>query len=241
MLYLSDEEEEEMPERTENDPLVTPGSSITTLNDVAREMSVQEVLDKGKFNVIDVLYIIALGLIAIADSMQACYVAIVIPDLTCLWSLSASQQSVLTSLTFLGTGVGGVFIGPLSDRFGRKTSAMVTTIVLFFTMTLTATSPNFYVFLVFSVTAGICIGGSLTIAFTYWAEVSSTSHRKLGITVITIFWNFGIMVSYGIAYLSLNSIGWKTFSYIMAIPALVPAILLAFLRNHLNISTLLET
>ena len=71
-----------MPERTENDPLVTPGSSITTLNDVAREMSVQEVLDKGKFNVIDVLYIIALGLIAIADSMQACYVAIVIPDLT---------------------------------------------------------------------------------------------------------------------------------------------------------------
>lgn len=71
-----------MPERTENDPLVTPGSSITTLNYVAREMSVQEVLDKGKFNVIDVLYIIALGLIAIADSMQACYVAIVIPDLT---------------------------------------------------------------------------------------------------------------------------------------------------------------
>ena len=56
-----------------------------------------------------------------------------------------------------------------------------------------------------------------------------TLNRKLGITVITTFWNFGIMVSYGIAYLSLNSIGWKTFSYIMAIPALIPAIILAFL------------
>ena len=39
------------------------------------------------------------------------------PIFSCIWSLSASQQSLVTSLTFMGTGTGGIFIGPLSDRW----------------------------------------------------------------------------------------------------------------------------
>ena len=64
-------------DKTENDPLVTSG-----IENAGMEMSVQEILDKASFNAIDVIYIIALGLIAIADSMQACYIAVVIPGLT---------------------------------------------------------------------------------------------------------------------------------------------------------------
>ena len=72
-------------------------------------------------------------------------------------------------------------------RFGRKPAAIVTTTALFFAMNLSSVSPNFYVFLVFSVIAGICVGGSLTIAFTYWAEVSSTSYRyEVSMTIYTL-------------------------------------------------------
>lgn len=63
----------------ENVPLFISGENSYSGQ---REMSIQDILDKASFNRIDVSYIVALGLVAIADSMQSCYVAIVIPELT---------------------------------------------------------------------------------------------------------------------------------------------------------------
>ena len=68
-----------MTRERENVPLVTSGESSY---DGQKEMSIQEILDKASFNRIDIIYIVALGLVAMADSMQACYIAIVIPELT---------------------------------------------------------------------------------------------------------------------------------------------------------------
>ena len=48
----------------------------------SQDKSVQEVLDDGGFTFTSILYLIALGIIGIADSMQATYVAIVLPILT---------------------------------------------------------------------------------------------------------------------------------------------------------------
>ena len=45
-------------------------------------MQVQDLLDKAGFSRIDVLYIVALGFIAMADSTQACYLSVVLPHLT---------------------------------------------------------------------------------------------------------------------------------------------------------------
>ena len=67
---------------TETDPLVNISSPSTTSNRIELiEVTVQDVLDKAKFNFIDVMFLVALGLIAMADSMQACYLAIVLPVL----------------------------------------------------------------------------------------------------------------------------------------------------------------
>ena len=164
-------------------------------------------------------------------------------------------------------------------RFGRKPAAITTSTTLFLSMTLSAISPNFDTFLVFSIVSGVCIGGSLTIAFTYWTEISSASYRyvrppacyiidknrllrttfptqkwkekpavflplshqfycyilihiktrKSGTTIITMFWNSGIMAVYGIAFFFLNNIGWRKFTFGIAVPALLPAVILMFL------------
>ena len=67
---------------TETDPLVNISSPSTTSNRIELiEVTVQDVLDKAKFSLIDVMFLVALGLIAMADSMQACYLAIVLPVL----------------------------------------------------------------------------------------------------------------------------------------------------------------
>ena len=62
-------------------------------------------------------------------------------------------------------------------RFGRKPAALTTSFVLFVAMTLTAATNSYPTFLALSILAGVCVGGSLSIAFTYWAEVSNESHR----------------------------------------------------------------
>ncbi|XP_063694860.1 putative transporter SVOPL isoform X2 [Bolinopsis microptera] len=172
------------------------------------------------------MFLVALGLIGIADSMQACYIAIVLPVLKCHWSLTATQIAVVTSLSFTGTGLGGIVIGPLSDR---KPTAMMTSFVLFLSMVSSSFSPDVYVFLFFAIVGGLCVGGSLSIAYTYWAEVSSMAHRAAGVVVITMFWNSGMTTSNGFALLVLNRIGWRLYSIIMSLPALVAVIILCFL------------
>ena len=54
---------------------------------------------------------------------------------------------------------------------------MITSFVLFLSMVSSSFSPDVYVFLFFSIVGGLCVGGSLSIAYTYWAEVSSMAHR----------------------------------------------------------------
>lgn len=95
----------------------------------------------------------------------------------CEWDLNASQQALVTSLNLVGTGLGGVLIGPFSDRYGRKPAAMVTSTVLFLTMMATAATMNVFYLVGVSAVAGACTGGSLSIAYTYWAEVSNQASR----------------------------------------------------------------
>ena len=62
-------------------------------------------------------------------------------------------------------------------RYGRKPTAMATSLGLFVSMVITSGATNLFFFLTFSVLSGFCCGGSLAIAYTYWAEVSSLKHR----------------------------------------------------------------
>ena len=81
---LDEYEEEEMAVLTESVPLVgnlRNSIQLGTERTPDKEMTVQDVLDKASFSMLDVMYLIALGLIGIADSMQACYIAIVLPVL----------------------------------------------------------------------------------------------------------------------------------------------------------------
>ena len=81
---MLDDDEEDMTSLSESDPLVRDHRDsipLKTKGSSDKEMTVQEILDTAKFSFIDVMFLVALGLIGIADSMQACYIAIVLPVL----------------------------------------------------------------------------------------------------------------------------------------------------------------
>ena len=62
--------------------------------------------------------------------------------------------------------------------------------------------------------------------------------RALGIMVITMFVNVGITSSNGLAMITLNDNGWKVYSVIMALPAIIPFVILLFLPEspkYLNV------
>ncbi|KAL5257724.1 hypothetical protein ACHWQZ_G012593 [Mnemiopsis leidyi] len=147
----------------------------------------------------------------------------------CNWQLSAAQEATATALTLCGTGFGGIFLGPLSDRHGRKPTAAITSLILFLSMITTSFSPNFVFFLFFGIVGGLCVGGSLSIAYTFWAEVSSQNYRAAGFVVITMFWNSGLAISNGFALLVLNRIGWRIFTALMSLPAVMAVLIISFL------------
>ena len=75
-------------EGTELDPLVgapskPPIGELHSLNlDTTERYSVQDILDQSPFNRYDCMYLVSLGFVSMAESLQLAYIAIILPFLT---------------------------------------------------------------------------------------------------------------------------------------------------------------
>ena len=109
------------------------------------------------------------------------------------WVVGFSVGSII-----LGAILGNIIAGPLSDRFGRK-SILITTSILFAGCALgTALAENIHFFIFARIIGGLGVGMAILVAPMYIAEIAP---RKLRGTLVT-FNQLNIVVGISIAYFS---------------------------------------
>ena len=120
-----------------------------------------------------------------------------------------------------GAMVGNLAAGPLSDRFGRRTVLLLTSLVFLASALTAAFSGSFTVFVAARICGGIAVGAAILTAPVYIAEIAPARTRGSLVSVNQLMIVIGISLSFFSNYflLSLGSQSWRWMLGVQTLPA----------------------
>jgi putative MFS transporter len=95
-----------------------------------------------------------------------------VPDMVRSGFATKDDIPLMISALFIGTLIGSIGQGELTDRFGRKAIYQLNLLIFGLTTIASALSPNYIVFAVLRFIAGIGLGAEVPLCFSYAAEFS---------------------------------------------------------------------
>jgi len=148
-----------------------------------------------------------------------------------IYNLHEISKGWTTSCILIGCMIGCVVAGPVSSRFGRKKTLLLTALVFLFSSLGCALTSHYAVFIVYRIIAGIAVGGASMLAPIYIAELSPPKHRGKLVS-LNLFAIFLGQSSAFYANFFLRGVGgddnWRWMLGVMAVPSLLLFIFLLF-------------
>lgn len=159
------------------------------------------------------------------DAMDVGLISFVGLAIATQWDLSATQQSWLLSIGFVGMAIGATFGGMLADRYGRRTVFALTLLVYGVATGASALATGLAVLLLLRFLVGIGLGAELPVASTLVSELSPTRIRGRMVVVLESFWAVGWLLAalIGFFVVPLSDDGWRWAFAIGLVPALYAA------------------
>jgi len=141
-----------------------------------------------------------------------------------LWNLDNITHGLAVSMALYGTVVGAAFGGFFADRLGRKKSLFWVGALFLISSLGSALSQGVYVFMVFRLLGGLCIGASSVVSPLYISEIAPPAKRGFLVALFQFNIVFGILIAYVSNYLLQRSDSpndWRWMLGIVAIPSLI--------------------
>ncbi|PIK57333.1 Synaptic vesicle 2-related protein, partial [Apostichopus japonicus] len=206
----------------------------TTLDSAAVRRPLEAI--DNSFTVSDALSAIGIGpqqvvlCVAAAFSGIAVYAQVIlittIADLLrCELELTENQMAFVTSVFFLGEMLGSYPTGRLVDIYGRKPSALILTIGLWYTGILTAFAPNFAWAILLRFMSGVFAVGMINVYSVYVGEMTPSKIRMVSLLLFPLFFGLGTVYIASMGLIVVPELGWRWQAIMATIPAIITAIL----------------
>ena len=143
------------------------------------------------------------GLLFMCDSMEVSLLTFMNTCAGNEWGLTDVQRASISAVVFSGELFGGLFFGPLADRFGRKRAFLCACCLIVTFGLLSGASPSYEWLLVFRGIVGFGVGG-LTVPFDLLAEFLPSAVRGKFLLYIEFFWTVGSLFVAGMAWMALE-------------------------------------
>ena len=91
--------------------------------------------------------------------------------------LTISEISFVTSAVLIGSCVGALTIGGLSDKYGRKLLLFISSILFIIGALMSAFAPNFIVIVIARIILGLAVGSASALTPAYLAELAPKERR----------------------------------------------------------------
>jgi putative MFS transporter len=178
-------------------------------------------LNRHHWNLVIVL-VVALTI----DVMKPATLGFVMPGMTGEYGLGKQQAGVLALVALTGTTVGSVIWGLIADRFGRRSTILLSAL-MFIGTAICGAMPSFGWNLAMCFLMGASAGGLLPITFTLMAEMIPAAHRGWLLVALGGIGNSaGYLVAAWAASLLEPAYGWRVL-WLLGLPTGAVIILLS--------------
>ena len=156
-----------------------------------------------------------------------------------LWKLSAFWHGLTVSISLIGTILGAIVAGRVSEKYGRKPILFAIAMLYLFSAIGCAISPFWSLFLLFRLMGGIAVGISSVVGPVYISEISPAADRGKLTGLFQIMIVTGIFIAYLTNFLFVNfgDNAWRYMLGIMAVPSIAFYFLLIRVQRDRKVQT----
>lgn len=161
------------------------------------------------------------------DGFDLTIIAVAMPFIKQQWDVGAGATSLIVSSAIIGSFIGAIWLGKLTDRFGRKAMYVVDLLAFVVFALLSAFSQSIWQLVLFRFLLGVGIGADYPISATLVAEFSARNKRGRDGTFLAAMWFVGAVAAYlvGLACLGMGEYAWR---YMLATGAVFALIVFVF-------------
>jgi AAHS family 4-hydroxybenzoate transporter-like MFS transporter len=203
----------------------TPLIDLAAPTPLSGRVDLAELIDRRPMTATQ-MWIVALCAAALfVDGYDIQVMALAVPSLSQAWSLPPSSFGLALSAVVIGITAGSGLLGPLGDRFGRRTMlvATMTLVGLLTCGTSLASSPA--QFFVWRLATGLALGAGIPSCAALTSEYAPVASRAFAMGLMNVASPLGAFSAGFIAPVILDAFGWRA---TFVIGGIAPLIIAAF-------------
>ncbi|MGH8217787.1 MAG: MFS transporter, partial [Steroidobacteraceae bacterium] len=172
-------------------------------------VTLDELIDSLPMSPAQVWVALLCALTLFIDGYDIQVMALAVPSLARNWSLPPSNFGLALSAVVIGISIGSGLLGPLGDRFGRRTVLIATLVVMSIATACTASARSPGEFVLWRLATGLALGAGIPNCAALTAEYSPLSNRSLVMGLMNLASPIGAFSAGFIAPPILDAFGWR--------------------------------
>jgi MFS transporter, AAHS family, 4-hydroxybenzoate transporter len=201
-----------------------------------QNIEIGELIDQRSLSPLQITVLILSTLVVWLDGYHIQSMALIVPTLSAQWSIKSADFSLVLTSALFGIAIGGAFLAPLGDRFGRRILLISSMAFLGLASIGTSFSGNTMQLIIWRFLTGLALGASLTNATALTSEYLPSKRRAALVTLMFSGVSIGAFTSGFVAPVIIEKFGWKgMFTIGGAIPLLLSVVLAAAIPESIKL------
>lgn len=168
----------------------------------------------------------------IFDALDATIYAYAVPGIIADMKVSFAEAFSVVSVFFLCAAIGGVVMGNIGDKIGRKPTVMLSVGLYGVFNFLCGTANSITELYIYRGLVGLSLGGLWPATMSLLSEIWPAKSRGAAVGTLHSGWSLGMFMSAAFAYYLIPLYGWRGMFYATAVPAVIAFLSLAFFAKE---------